>query len=108
MNRELTTEEKIIRELAEKHNPYDRNFSSRHLFNEGFIIGYEFSKNAEQFKDAVLKAPESKLPTKEELTIEIIARFSTKTSRGTSIARNGFIDCYNWIEQRMRDQIKSK
>jgi len=67
MNRELTTEEKIIRELAEKYNPYDRNLSSRHLFSEGFIIGYEFSKNAEQFKDAVLKAPESKLPTDEEI-----------------------------------------
>ena len=50
----------------------------------------------------------AELPTDEEiradLAIEIIARFSTKTSRGTAIAKNSFIDGAKW----MRDKFKDK
>jgi len=42
MNRELSKEEKQIRELAEHKNPYAKECFNRHLWNEGFIAGVNF------------------------------------------------------------------
>jgi hypothetical protein len=41
MDRELTDFEKNTKLLAEKKNPYDKDCPNRHLYNEGFKIGFE-------------------------------------------------------------------
>jgi hypothetical protein len=74
MNRELTTEEKLIREVAEQKNPYDKKLSSRHLFSEGFILGYDYAINVCDFADKVLKTPidsEVTLPSDEPIIIKL-------------------------------------
>jgi len=40
MKTELTVHEKIIRDLAEKENPYDKDCPNRHLWNEGFVKAF--------------------------------------------------------------------
>ena len=51
----------------------------------------------------IKEEPDQDLPSEEEinkdLAIEIIARFSTKTSRGTVIAKNSFIDGAIWMSK---------
>lgn len=37
------------------------------------------------------------LPSDEEVGIELVARYAGKTSRGTSIAREGFADGVIWV-----------
>jgi hypothetical protein len=63
--RELTPEEKLIGEIAEQNNPYDKQLSSRHLFTEGFKAGYRYAINVCDFADAVFKSPEQAIVIKQ-------------------------------------------
>jgi hypothetical protein len=56
MNRNLTDKEKLIRDIAKKNNPYDPNCHNNHLWEEGFVAGFEYSEGANDFADKVLKA----------------------------------------------------
>jgi hypothetical protein len=43
MNRELTKEEKCIRDISEQINPYDKICPNRHLWSEGFRKGIDYA-----------------------------------------------------------------
>jgi hypothetical protein len=43
MTKEETQEEKRIRELSEKRNPYFSDCLNRHLWSEGFRVGYKIA-----------------------------------------------------------------
>ena len=42
--KELSEEQKRLREWAEAHNPYDKNCPNRHLWNEGYIMAHTLEK----------------------------------------------------------------
>ena len=85
--RELTPEEKLIGEIAEQNNPYDKALSSRHLFTEGFKAGYRYAIGVCDFADAVFKSPEQAIIIKqivkgvEEKTGEKVASVSGHFNR---------------------------
>jgi hypothetical protein len=77
MKDELTTQEKAVRALAEHTNPYDKICPNRHLFNEGFVIGYNHGFQQSVIKD-IVKAVEEK--TGEEI-ISVTGHFKTTESQ---------------------------
>jgi hypothetical protein len=57
MEKELTSEEKLIREISEKNNPYASECPNKHLWSEGFRSGYKYAIGICDFADAVFKKP---------------------------------------------------
>ena len=57
MEKELTSEEKLIREVSEKNNPYAPECPNKHLWSEGFRSGYKYAIGICDFADAVFKKP---------------------------------------------------
>lgn len=56
MKRKLTEEELTVRDIAKEKNPYDKDCPNRHLWEEGFSNGYEFSNDVEMFAKNVLQS----------------------------------------------------
>jgi len=54
------------------------------------------------------KKIKSAIPTDEELTTEIIARFPNGNNRGVPIAKGAFIDAVLWIQKRLYELEKLK
>jgi hypothetical protein len=48
MNRDLTPEEKALREQSEKANPYHAECPNRHLWNEGYCTGFLLKEDNRQ------------------------------------------------------------
>lgn len=62
MDRELTQEEELIKDVSEKENPYANECPNKNLWSEGFRAGYRYAINVCDFADKVLSS--SKRPDK--------------------------------------------
>jgi len=59
-----------------------------------------------QMADAILALPID-VPSENDLAIEIIARYSTQTGRGTGIEKRGFIKGATWaIDETLKKELK--